>query len=676
MVIAATITMFLIMTFRVPGGALGALYAFLISRDSLRSTLKSGAEVAISYTIGICFVVAGAYLFADNSFARFFWFAGSMFVIYLALQVLRDYGIAIGFAIILVNVLPIWQMPETAERRLELTLWQGLAVGIGAAVTISVEAIAHAFNAKDELFHGIDDRLAAVEELIERLGKRQAISMELADGLARYSIVGASGLRRMLARSRHERLYREQLMVVVNLTGRLIDLAASAAHSPHTLSDGDEQRLRRMTAQIAGIRRSIAEGTVPHCEEEEVETAPSGISFLPEIERTLALVPQVFSASDSIRAHLPSVLDEDEPTMSFFRSDAFRNPAYIQFALRGCMATTICYFTYELLDWRGISTSVTTCVVTALSNVGTSRQKQLLRLAGAAVGGFIFGIGSQAFVLPNVDSIAGFALVFAGVTAVGAWCATASQRFSYFGIQLALAFYLVHLQEFKIETSLAIARDRVVGILFGLSMMWLVFDRLGCASAADQMIRAFNSNLMAIADLALEPQDERPELAIRRIRSLRDQIGAGFQTVHAQADAVPFEIGPHWEERMTTRAEIRRLQPRLQTLYLMVVALLQHRVFGANADIPDRFRAVQHRFNQAISLVLKQLSDRTGCDLQVRLRNLDKSLADMVACNEEEFSSKTASAKARGMIELSRQIRDEVVELVREVSGAPVSPCV
>jgi hypothetical protein len=85
---------------------------------------------------------------------------------------------------------------------------------------------------------------------------------------------------------------------------------------------------------------------------------------------------------------------------------------------------------------------------------------------------------------------------------------------------------------------------------------------------------------------------------------------------------------------------------------------------------------VQHRFNQAISLVLKQLSDRTGCDLQVRLRNLDKSLADMVACNEEEFSSKTASAKARGMIELSRQIRDEVVELVREVSGAPVSPCV
>jgi multidrug resistance protein MdtO len=42
----------------------------------------------------------------------------------------------------------------------------------------------------------------------------------------------------------------------------------------------------------------------------------------------------------------------------------------------------------------------------------------------------------------------------------------------------------IHLQEFTIQTSLSIARDRVVGILLGLIMMWLVFDQLWGARAA------------------------------------------------------------------------------------------------------------------------------------------------------------------------------------------------
>jgi hypothetical protein len=42
-------------------------------------------------------------------------------------------------------------------------------------------------------------------------------------------------------------------------------------------------------------------------------------------------------------------------------------------------------------------------------------------------------------------------------------------------LQVALAFYLINLQNFGMETALSIARDRIVGILLGL-FMWLVFD--------------------------------------------------------------------------------------------------------------------------------------------------------------------------------------------------------
>jgi multidrug resistance protein MdtO len=93
-------------------------------------------------------------------------------------------------------------------------------------------------------------------------------------------------------------------------------------------------------------------------------------------------------------------------------------------------------------------------------------------------------MGSQVFILPYLDSIAGFTVLFILVTVMASWFMTSSPRLSYFGLQLALAFYLINLQEFSMQTSLPIARDRVVGILPGLFMMWLVFDQLWGSSAA------------------------------------------------------------------------------------------------------------------------------------------------------------------------------------------------
>jgi len=71
MVISATLTMILAMTFRIPGGFQGALYAFLIARDDFRSTMKSGMAMAVSYTVGVSFVLTCAALFASHPNARF-----------------------------------------------------------------------------------------------------------------------------------------------------------------------------------------------------------------------------------------------------------------------------------------------------------------------------------------------------------------------------------------------------------------------------------------------------------------------------------------------------------------------------------------------------------------------------------------------------------------------------
>ena len=81
------------------------------------------------------------------------------------------------------------------------------------------------------------------------------------------------------------------------------------------------------------------------------------------------------------------------------------------------------------------------------------------------MGGFLFGMGAQIVILPYLDSIAEFTVLFVAISAVGAWFATSSPRLAYFGVQIIVAFYLINLQEFKEQISLGVARDRVVGIL-------------------------------------------------------------------------------------------------------------------------------------------------------------------------------------------------------------------
>ena len=176
----------------------------------------------------------------------------------------------------------------------------------------------------------------------------------------------------------------------------------------------------------------------------------------------------------------PASRDELPPRL--FVPDAVTNPEHIKFGLRGCLAASLCYIVYTSLDSPEISTAVTTCLLTALTTIGASRQKQVLRFTGALVGGLV-GMGAQVFILPSLDSISGFTLLFVAFTIVASWIATSSSRLSYFGVQVAVAFYLINLQEFKIQTSLAVARDRVLGIVLGLLMMWLVFDQLWGAPA-------------------------------------------------------------------------------------------------------------------------------------------------------------------------------------------------
>jgi len=70
-------------------------------------------------------------------------------------------------------------------------------------------------------------------------------------------------------------------------------------------------------------------------------------------------------------------------------------------------------------------------------------------------------MGSQVFILPYLDSISDSTVLFILVTVFASWFMNIQPSLVYFGLQIAVAFYLINLAEFTAQTSLSIARDRV-----------------------------------------------------------------------------------------------------------------------------------------------------------------------------------------------------------------------
>jgi multidrug resistance protein MdtO len=610
MVTAATLVMIISMTFRVPYGAYGAIYALVLSRESLESSTSAVRDMAIGFVLAGAYVLVGAMLVLDDPMLRFLWVVGTLFLVFYLMSALSSYAAAARFGYLIIITIPLWDRHIPAEQKVEGTLWAVGTITIASVITLLLEIVFAVFRGGDDLTDGITERLLCVEELLAHYSDDRAVEAATQTAVTRLAMVGTSRLRGRLQRSNYGPQYEQQMAAVVALVGRLVDIAANLAQFSSRVSDDDRIRIGKVAQSIAEIRAEFARGTVPRSTglPGEGEVAP-GLPLLPEIEKTVSLIPEVFTGSLSLSEYAPPPLDNRERARPLVPG-ALSNFEHVKFGLRGCLAASLCYLFYNSLFWPEISTAVTTCQLTALSTIGASRQKQILRFAGALIGGVGIGMGAQVFILPYIDSIAAFTVLFVLVASAAAWVATSSQRLSYFGVQVAVAFCLITLQEFKIQTSLAVARDRVVGILLGLVMMWLAFDRLWSAPAAVEMKRAFVSSLRLLAQFAREPVSKDIRVAIERSYALRETINAQFDKVRSLADGVLFEFGSSRQQDLRLRDHIRQWQPQLRTLFVMRMASWKYRLHLSGFELPESIRLSQQEYDDRSAGTLEEVADR------------------------------------------------------------------
>jgi len=665
MVVAATLITIVGMTFRIPYTFQGAIYALMISRESRQATLKSAGTILLVTGIGAAYLLISVSFVINSPLLHFVWVIGSLFLAFYAISALTNYTAAVIFAIMISVGVPLWDRLLPSETNVEDTLWLCLSVVIGVVITAAIELLFERRRLGDDVVIPISDRLSAVERLMTRYAQGPYIDAATKEQIMQFAMRGTSLLRRILRRSDYPIQYSVEMGGVTALVGRLVDLAATLTQLGFEASASDQKRFRNLASALASIRNELLNRRIPAPLQFNTDEEPAGVPLLREIEHTVSLIPLVFAPSRSVPEYLSQV--DDIPRSSLLVPDAFVNPDHLRFALKGCLAASICYVVYNAMEWPGISTAVTTCLLTALSTIGSSHQKQILRILGALVGGLVLGMGSQIFILPHLDSIGGFALLFVAVTALSAWFMTSSPRLSYFGIQIAVAFYLINVSEFKMQTSLEVARDRVVGILLGLFAMWLIFDKLWGVPAARELKETFLSNLRLLAQFAREPGSNDLKAATARRFALGETINTNLDKARALADGVLLEFGRSREQDLALRSLIRRVQPQMRVLFIMQIAEWKYRVQLPGFEVPEPIAVQQREFDDRLAESLDAMAER----IEGRSRGVQQRLQEARARLErtiEAYRSKGASeGRFDGLVLLGRKIESSILSLTNEI---------
>jgi multidrug resistance protein MdtO len=663
MTIAATLVMIIVVTFRIPNGFLGGLFSILLARENLAATWRGGRMLVLGFVVASLYTLLGMILFRGYPITHFFWVIGSLYLIFFVMRTTINYAAAVAFAIPIGVALPIWDRTLPSQVQVEGTLWPILAVAVGAGAAVGTEAIYRIFDRSDPLIASVDDMLLAVQQVTESIAGLHAPAKSLHTRVLQYHLIGTGRLRTALQRQGVDPTRRAQRSALISLSGRLIDLAASLEGAHPQPGDDDAIRLRALSEKLGAIRTELRESGVVTTSTPVLEGPPSSrFPMLQEMERTVALITEVFQRGEIADG------SHNAPGRDWWRSlflpDAFQNPEYLRFASAGCLAATVCYVLYNALDWPGISTSVLTCIVTALSTIGNSLQAQFLRLAGFVAGGLVLGISAQILILPAIDSVFGFALFFATGTAIAAWFATSSPRLSFFGVQMALAFYFVNLQDYQIQTDLTIARDKVIGAFVGILAMGFIFDRFGTKSDAEQLQKLLVRNLQMLAQLGVCPVARDRAVAVSQISRLRSQINDNFASLESQVDAArfEFEFRHRREEDVAECARIQRAQPALRSIYLLELSLLSHR---GRREIDSELTQHQNQqldhFLSEYSNELMHIAARIAHEENARARITDDSIRLLQQTLEDH-----SSPNWRAITDICRQMVSSLFNLRNE----------
>jgi multidrug resistance protein MdtO len=501
----SAITVVIAMVFQIPQPTYMAYIVFLISKDEKNATVTSALGGLAAVTLAVLLVLGLELIDTAEPALRLPLMATATFAAMFTARTfaLGPISFLAGFVIVLLQTL-VDDVPSP-EALTHATLWTWVVIFVPVAVTVIVHLL---FGQGAVTF--IDRSVRKVLNELET---------SLANGDYRKSLPEwRAQLLPLLEIAQHNtkegaRTGRVTLPVIRALLDALVILEAPPADLPYDLREELASRLRTCRQAIeSGIAPAMQESLAPPWQlvGASNERSPAVIAVHSALSGLLGAIGRPVIPPEKTEAHHP-------PPRPFV-ADVFSNPAHWQFALKTTMAVMISYAVYTLLDWPGMRTAVVTCFFVALSSLGESVHKLLLRLSGAAIGGLIAGL-CIVFVLPHLTDISQLCLLIAAVSVGAAWVATSSELLSYAGMQIAFAFFLGILQGYAPATDLTVLRDRVAGILLGNIVITIVFSSAWPQSARSGIRAAIAEALRAIGEVIRRPRNAE-QARMRTVQAL------------------------------------------------------------------------------------------------------------------------------------------------------------
>jgi plasmid stabilization system protein ParE len=234
---------------------------------------------------------------------------------------------------------------------------------------------------------------------------------------------------------------------------------------------------------------------------------------------------------------------------------------------------------------------------------------------------------------------------------------------SYGGYQIGLTFYKVVLQGWGPVTELTVARDRLIGIAFGLVVFGILEHVLWPVRASDRRQQRFADVLRSLAALArLGARDRTGAGRDRELDDMRRRIAQDLAETQRLLEESKFEL---------QAGELEAFQRRVgdaQIIFLVLLSLAYQRraAGGVLADLP----VAAHRLEDAVAGSLEGLADSTrgrgkrqSADLGAALAAVEAALASAprgVPTNETVVA-----------MEQPRQLYQTLVRLVSQLDPWP-----
>jgi multidrug resistance protein MdtO len=481
------ITVAIAMVFKIPEPTYMAYIVFLLSKDEKNATVTSALGAFVAVTLAILLTLGLELIDTAEPALRVPLMA---LATYAAMFTARTFALGpisylAGFVIVLLQTL-VDDVPSP-EALTRATLWTWVVVFVPVAVTVIVNLL---FGQGAKVF---------IERTVRKVLKE--LETSLAVGAYRKCLAEwRARLAPLLETAQHSaekapRSGRITVSVIRALLEVLVILEAVPDDLPGSIREGLASRVRACRRAIEADDAAAVSQRV----DASIEQSPAVIALFSTLSGLSGEIGRAGSPPDKPK--------ERRPARRPFVADTFSNPAHWQFALKTTMAVMMSYAVYTLLDWPGMRTAVVTCFFVALSSLGETVHKLVLRLSGAVIGGLIAGL-CIVFVLPHLTDIGQLCLLIFAVSVGAAWVATSSELLSYAGLQIAFAFFLGVLQGYAPATDLTVLRDRIAGILLGNIVITIIFSSFWPQSARSGVRAALAEALRAIGGVIRRPAEE------------------------------------------------------------------------------------------------------------------------------------------------------------------------